>query len=171
VQVVHQQVAVGAGGKAIVAASLKGQGKTGRKRGADVKTDRDPIGPTGNMGCSPMRRPRPAAGLGAGARGQHRSGIEGANLQHRRRCWHDTGVSKRPASTLAAARSDFRQCAESRAPIQKAPRLLQASAGSKVDCLGCCGPWCPQDGRLEAAVPPVPACRVSAATAGGVRCR
>jgi hypothetical protein len=33
VQVIHQQVAVGAGGKAIVAGSLKGPGKTGGKRG------------------------------------------------------------------------------------------------------------------------------------------
>jgi hypothetical protein len=33
VQVIHQQVAVGAGGKVIVAGSLKGQDKTGGKRG------------------------------------------------------------------------------------------------------------------------------------------
>ena len=33
VQVIHQQVAVGAGGKAIVAGSLEGRSKTGGKRG------------------------------------------------------------------------------------------------------------------------------------------
>jgi hypothetical protein len=33
VQVIHQQVAVGAGGKAIVGGSLKGRGKTGEIRG------------------------------------------------------------------------------------------------------------------------------------------
>ena len=33
VQVINQQVAVGPGGKTIVAGSLKGRGKTGGKRG------------------------------------------------------------------------------------------------------------------------------------------
>jgi len=33
VQVIHQQVAVGAGGKAIVAGAVKGRGKAGGKRG------------------------------------------------------------------------------------------------------------------------------------------
>ena len=33
VQVIHQQVAVGEGGKAIVARTVKGRGKTGGKRG------------------------------------------------------------------------------------------------------------------------------------------
>jgi hypothetical protein len=67
VQVIHQQVAVGAGGKAVIAGSLKGRSKTGGSVGADLKCARRRYKPDWKHGLKHAQA-APSAGLGAGVR-------------------------------------------------------------------------------------------------------